>query len=438
MSITTEKEITVSDGLGNATPSNVMKDMTFSSEEGFNLKGTFDPESGNFINKVTATKIGSTADSLKAPIIAFKGNGYTTQDGTPTPSNPIPIQCWGELQENGKYVLPIKVSNEDNTESITANIPIDAPLYEGDYIEFNADGTGIEYRMMKAVKLRDLTAWKYKQSAQGYWGFVGTAADKYGSTTIYYCDSYKYTLATPAYFVDKSIYAHQNYWGKGNVIIQDTSYTDLATFLAEMGDVQFVYELAAPTITPLTDEQIAEFKKLMSFDGQTTFSVSPYDAEFDVTYYKNTESGKTVGGLKKNIDELSEDVQSHTEDTTKHITDAERTKWDDATKYLVNKDAVRIGTLTEKMENVTDVDLPVYRKVIKSYVAANETKIICEPFNVYYILKMSATFYGYNNKTEDATPYLSYTSSNGLSLKNPNTDGQRLCMVIVEYATPIT
>lgn len=47
MSTTTEKEITVADGFGNADPSQVLAGATFSSEDGFNQEGTFIPSAEN-------------------------------------------------------------------------------------------------------------------------------------------------------------------------------------------------------------------------------------------------------------------------------------------------------------------------------------------------------------------------------------------------------
>ena len=63
MATTTEKEITVADGLGNADASQVLVGATFSSEDGFNLEGKFSPIAENI--DYDNTKSGVSAENVQ-------------------------------------------------------------------------------------------------------------------------------------------------------------------------------------------------------------------------------------------------------------------------------------------------------------------------------------------------------------------------------------
>ena len=59
MATTTEREIKIANGLGNADASQVLAGVTFSSEDGFNIEGTFAPDASNI-----TYNDGTVADAL--------------------------------------------------------------------------------------------------------------------------------------------------------------------------------------------------------------------------------------------------------------------------------------------------------------------------------------------------------------------------------------
>jgi hypothetical protein len=63
MATTTEREIKIADGLGNADASQVLYGATFSSEDGFNIEGTFVPDASNI-----TYNDGTVADALDSLI----------------------------------------------------------------------------------------------------------------------------------------------------------------------------------------------------------------------------------------------------------------------------------------------------------------------------------------------------------------------------------
>ena len=67
------------------------------------------------------------------------------------------------------------------------------------------------------------------------------------------------------------------------IILPDTAYTDATAFKTAMNGIPLVYELAQPTITELSAEQLREIYKLKTFDGQTTIeALTDCECEFEV------------------------------------------------------------------------------------------------------------------------------------------------------------
>ena len=84
-----------------------------------------------------------TGDNIKLSVydnidrvIVFNEAGETSQEGTPTPSNPVNIVGIGVRQQDGTY--KVRIDYDDGDEhfgSITAS-GLAYPLYEGDILDF--------------------------------------------------------------------------------------------------------------------------------------------------------------------------------------------------------------------------------------------------------------------------------------------------------------
>ena len=77
-----------------------------------------------------------------------------------------------------------------------------------------------------------------------------------------------------------------------------TGEEKVAAFKAWVSEnpVKVVYELAEPTETPLTAEQVEQFKKLYTFEPVTNVLC---DGEVEMRYYKANVNGETVGMLQE-------------------------------------------------------------------------------------------------------------------------------------------
>ena len=192
------------------------------------------------------------------------------------------------LYESGS--VDIKTTNGDGTQFTIANIPISKPLYEGDYVCYNMDGSGEEKHSKQSVVFdgSDDEVWNYTTDDNGiYYAYIPTNPLAKPQDINIYSSHYKNNGTTDN--VDRNIYISLN----NDIIIRDSRFTTVEewkTWLSE-NNVTVVYKLAEPTVTPLTAEQIAEFEKLQTFD-ETTDMIC--DGEVEVDYFNDNINGKTV------------------------------------------------------------------------------------------------------------------------------------------------
>lgn len=159
---------------------------------------------------------------------------------------------------NGMYAIRVKTTNEYETEETEALIPISSPLYDGDYIEVYADGTGQIVRNNIVFENPTFT------NSSGLWYWFGG-----GNVLKPYTDSYCNKLNK----ADNRVGADQY----GNVVFKllDGQSID------DLSDSIFVCKLSTPTIKSLTVEQVDEIKKLYTFDGTTNVL---FDGNIKVVY----------------------------------------------------------------------------------------------------------------------------------------------------------
>lgn len=190
---------------------------------------------------------------------------------------------------------------EPYTETTTA-ITTGEPLYEGDYIEIYADGSGKEYRKMKEIVLDGSGDIDVRVD-------VGVDGNKYvyisrtnsnppkgvGDSTNIYSSHYKNNGGIDA--VKDNIYTNKN----GLIIIREQRFSTASEYNTwlQSNPVTVVYELAEPTETPLTAEQVAQFKKLYTFEPVTNVLC---DGEVEMIYFRNNPNGRVAGMLQKQID----------------------------------------------------------------------------------------------------------------------------------------
>lgn len=205
------------------------------------------------------------------------------------------IYIWsGVTLDNVTFYPMIRLaSTEDSTyepyQGTVATIPIDSPLYEGDYIEEYADGSGKIVRESNLFYCKTIKSYDISRDIALLQFEITNPSDT------------KRVLAKCNSFIQKLEYnfSYEHFYIEGNVINlfirKDRFSTGLGNLQSEFtsyiqsNPIYFVYYLATPIETPLTAEQVAQFKNLYSFDNITNLSC---DGEVSVQYYKNTDNGK--------------------------------------------------------------------------------------------------------------------------------------------------
>lgn len=137
-----------------------------------------------------------------------------------------------------------------------------------------------------AVELDDLT-FTYANSL-----FSATVTGAAAGAAL--CEKYTYKAITSALseLADGEFTMYSDS-GTVKVYINDTNYSDAATFTTAVTGVKLIYPLETPTTTPLTDTEISAFRALRTFDSTTNINITD-EPEFTIDYLKNTDNGKAV------------------------------------------------------------------------------------------------------------------------------------------------
>ena len=187
----------------------------------------------------------------------------------------------------------------------TAAIPTDAPLYEGDYLEVYADGSGKEYRKMKevvfdgsesgwSVSVDDIFATAHIEISD-----IATPNSNSDFTKLL-CNSFTHIDGgvTGTDKINKfALYTNNAF----QIYLPVGTFTNETTFKTwlQSNPVTVVYELAKPTETPLTTEQVEQFKKLYTFEPVTNVLC---DGEVEMIYLKNTNGGKALASVRRGVE----------------------------------------------------------------------------------------------------------------------------------------
>ena len=204
----------------------------------------------------------------------------------------------------------------------TASIPISAPLYDGDYIEVYADGSGKIVRNMASI------VYDGSQSGWSQYNneFIHTISDAKAPIDNYtlanlYCSHFTNTSRLSMGDGLCSMSSSKIF------LIQDTdefNTVDELNAWLQSNPMTVLYEKAEPTTEPLTTEQIQAFKQLQTFKSVTHVNA---DGEVTVRYYCNNDSGDSVAKLQEQvkgissdvIEELQEDIQAISDDIAEQI-----------------------------------------------------------------------------------------------------------------------
>lgn len=232
----------------------------------------------NKITKFYASNQGEThiTDSDNGKIQDMMLYGKSSQDGTPTPENPVEIKSVANPT--------VKVTNEDGlkVQSVTlnnitlnaipvssgGNVTIDGQQYISDYVDIEK---GKLYRKVKRLNLKDVNdtsiVHSFHSNGNGYLSFslsfIGIANKEHRPISNRYKGSG---------WTNESGYA---YTPSGNdVIFVDDRFTDRQTAIKLVQDTYVIYALSSQTEEDLSLEQIKSLKSLSTYYPTTNISIN--------------------------------------------------------------------------------------------------------------------------------------------------------------------
>lgn len=229
----------------------------------------------NKITKFYASNQGEThiTDSDNGKIQDMMLYGKSSQDGTPSPENPVEIKC---------VVNPtVKVTNEDglNVQFVTlnnitlnaisvssgGNVTIDGQQYIADYVGVEK---GKIYRKFKQLSLKDFDKNRithgFHSNGNGYISVSVTNVKREGK---YISNKYKGSTWTSE---SGYVYAPNN----NDLVFVDKRFTDKQTAIELIQDIQIVYELLVQIEEDLSIDQIKSLKSLSTYFPITNITVS--------------------------------------------------------------------------------------------------------------------------------------------------------------------
>lgn len=217
--------------------------------------------------------------------LGLKVYGKSTQNGVPSPENPIPINSIGD---SGSVDVVVS-DNNGNSQTLTVNtpnglcgIPVDTggnytdstgQQWVCDEVDFER---GVYVQRIKALKcttfskqvinsqvtLGYLRAYAYDSAAEGTGinAYKYVKCDKMPSVSQLQETAYDYPVVTP--------YGHKDSL-ELRFRAPKTLYDSIDNFQAAVTGCIVIYPLATPIETPLTEEELAAYKAIKSYPYYT-------------------------------------------------------------------------------------------------------------------------------------------------------------------------
>ena len=245
---------------------------------------------------IRPTVSGNPAVCQNSAAWAFQGlaiYGKSTQDGTPSPDNPVPIVSAGD---SGSIALSI-TDGAEQSQSLTISTPNGLP---GIPVEYGGNFTDVDGQQL-VCNVKDYGAGKYTQncakivlssemewqlSVSGYWFYtVIEGAARKGKSPVL-CNYFK--AAAKGWGVNPET---ENTICLGNDVsgVLGISTTKFGTvdalkeWLTE-NTVEVLYPLESPIETDIPAEELAAYRALTTYDGTTVVSTTEPVAGIEASY----------------------------------------------------------------------------------------------------------------------------------------------------------
>lgn len=226
-------------------------------------------------------------DAFSAPLCGLTVYGKSTQDGTPSPDNPVPIVSAGD----GGTILVTVGDGADGQQTITLQTPNGLPgipvTSGGNYTDPQGQQwicdevdlkRGLKVQRVKVKELSPNDAWAYRKLDSGNNNFQARMydADVALVRKPCFCNILSYTNNR---WDDIPRNLPKIYANNQEITISfppNSEYSSLEAFKQLLANVKSViyYALATPVETPLTPAEIAAYKALTAYAPNTVVQAS--------------------------------------------------------------------------------------------------------------------------------------------------------------------
>lgn len=221
-------------------------------------------------------------DSLARMYPGIVMNGWTTQDGTPTPEAPVPIVSAGtQNQETGKWEYEITITNAqtDPDKNQTVTLTADRPLTKWDKLEKRNGQWGWVYGSVEVDMSSEVT-WAihqgYEQETSNLFRGVINGVDKIDSKDTLFCNILRYYQA--AVRDVNGIYSLSN-----NLFARIVGIKSLEDFQERIQGGKVLMKLSTETFAPLTAAEQEAMNALYTYRPTTVLS-NQQDCDMTLTY----------------------------------------------------------------------------------------------------------------------------------------------------------
>lgn len=265
----------------------------------YELAGPYAPLSAAIRTTANGNPV-SITDSVEWPLLGLKVYGKSTQDGTPSPENPVPIVSAGD---GGSIALTIS-DGADQSQSLTLSTPSGLPGILVDSGGNYTDAEGQQWVCDEVDFARSVYAQrcaiekvtgtpnfnKTPDTADRYWWrkalknvFARGTVKALSSFAPWVAWANNQSSVTIAFALNENtLYYYE----------KDTTaeaVNELFTRLIAAENCVVVGQLANPVETPLSDDELAAYRALRTYDGTTVVSTAEDVAGLDVRYVANAQ-----------------------------------------------------------------------------------------------------------------------------------------------------
>lgn len=242
---------------------------------------------GHILKKTAQGNPAIATGSLARRYPGITMQGWTEQDGTPTPETPVPIVSagtWDETAQKWEYEIEISNAEQNPTEIQTVTLTSDRPLTKWDRLE----------------KRNGQWGWVYKSNTVV---FDGSEDESFNKNNIGNPDDYLYYInvtdkkASPVLcnkLINKSSvpsgtnpgingsYKNVNLFVNLGTAIGDNNVTSFKAYL-QANPITVLYQLAEPVFVPLSASEQEQMDALHT-NRPTTVLSNDSDCEMTLTY----------------------------------------------------------------------------------------------------------------------------------------------------------